>query len=208
MPEHNFYCRCCDVKFNAIDMLKHTYYNNKIKQFSKMLSAEQIVDTEEDVQISKRKVQSDVVAEKPVKKQRSESNADTVLKKDNEVIVIDDDHISDKQYVYFCLQCEELLNDFEENSTNVKKIRVPLTVDIASHIVSTGHGKFAPIQDSTRVDIQNISLKREFSKSIIKQWKKMALNEEIDVKKYKDPKAVSDVMNLLMIQWICLSILK
>ena len=67
MPEHNFYCRRCDVKFNAIDMLKHTYYNNKIKQFSKMLSAEQIVDTEEDVQISKRKVQSNVVAGKPVK---------------------------------------------------------------------------------------------------------------------------------------------
>ena len=81
------------------------------------------------------------------------------------------------------------LNNFEEKSTNVMKIRIPLTVDIAFHIVSTSHGKFAPIQDTTGVDIQNISLKREFSKSIIKQWKKMALNEEIDVKKYKDPRA-------------------
>ena len=49
------------------------------------------------------------------------------------------------------------LNNFEEKSTNVMKIRIPLTVDIAFHIVSTSHGNFAPIQDSTRVDIQDIS---------------------------------------------------
>ena len=76
----------------------------------------------------------------------------------------------------------------EEDCANPMSSKVPLSIDLSSHIVATGHQRFTPIQDQTKVLLENISYNKELNKVVIKQWKRLVVKGELDINQYKMPK--------------------
>ena len=65
--------------------------------------------------------------------------------------------------------------------------RIPISIDLGSHIKSTSHLNFIPINDKTKVQIKNISFSQDFNKLIIKKWKRLVKDGDITEIMYKEP---------------------
>ena len=87
-------------------------------------------------------------------------------------------------YFYYCLDCETLHND----PNDPLKTRFPITIDMAGHIASTNHQKFAPIKTTMGVKISNVSLKVEHNKTVIKKWRRLVKDGDISAVRYSMPR--------------------
>ena len=88
--------------------------------------------------------------------------------------------IIDVNYRYFCLECEENLSENNKNLPLKDRIKVPLDIDIGEHMTTTGHTRFEPIIIDTNVRMKDITVNPEYSKLVMKQWKKMLKNRDIE----------------------------
>ena len=87
-------------------------------------------------------------------------------------------------YFYYCLDCEALHND----PNDPLKTRFPITIDMAGHIASTNHQKFAPIKTTMGVRMSNVSLKVEHNKTVIKKWRRLVKDGDIPAVRYTLPR--------------------
>jgi len=107
------------------------------------------------------------------------------------VIVLDDNDTGDERvlqqhYYYFCLDCE----------AERPGARVPVTVDLATHILEKKHMNFQPItevlQGKASVDLENLSYNPKYNKKIIREWQRIALGagaEELKKYTYDTPRS-------------------
>ena len=61
-------------------------------------------------------------------------------------------------------------------------------MDLVSHMKSTSHTNFIPINDKTKLQIKNISFCQNFNKLVIKKWKRLVKDGEITEVKYEEPR--------------------
>merc|ERR1712156_266320 len=88
-------------------------------------------------------------------------------------------------YYYSCLDCE----------VDQAGSKVPITLDIASHIMEWGHINFQPISevfpDRGHVLIENITFNPELNKKVNKEWQRLVFNadsEQLKTFKYPFPR--------------------
>jgi len=87
-------------------------------------------------------------------------------------------------YFYFCLECEagrgtEQVEDL---------VRVPLSIDLAGHMKSTGHQSFEPIGNQVRVNLQDIAHSPVHHRSVVRRWKRLVREEVITDVEYEQPR--------------------
>jgi hypothetical protein len=104
-------------------------------------------------------------------------------------IKVEDDEVIDiEQFYYFCLDCESLNPG----------CRIPVTMDLASHILQKKHSNFQPIIDefpdmleTGALSIENISYNPIWHKKVVKEWKRLVSNtgaSEVEQYKYQTPR--------------------
>jgi len=109
-----------------------------------------------------------------------------------------DTHLKEKYY-YFCLDCEEEKGE---------GCRVPISADIAGHIITKQHTRFTPIENcfpsmknKNLLSLSNISYSRKWNKKVIQDWKRNmtaqlnAATSGLDVQfKYEKPRRCLQVL--------------
>lgn len=88
-----------------------------------------------------------------------------------------------KDYFYFCLDCEA-----GEDPEDLARTRFPLTMDLAGHITSTDHQHFTPIKKSLDVRLGSVSYRAELNKTVIKKWKRLVKDGDIQDIRYSAPR--------------------
>ena len=101
-----------------------------------------------------------------------------------------DPDLSDVEYYYFCLDCEEesssgfrVPEDLVPNNP-----KFPLSMDIAKHISDKNHQNFVPIRKKFSINIQNLSFNPNYHKTVIKRWKNLVKDGEIAEVAYSHPR--------------------
>jgi len=97
------------------------------------------------------------------------------------------DHL-DIKYHYLCLDCEhEQGYDCGEACRHLIHPRFPITMDIAGHLIKTGHSNFEPIKNSYSrcfVKVPNLSYSSSLGGKVRKKWKKLIMSEMLVEHKY------------------------
>ena len=101
-----------------------------------------------------------------------------------------DPDMSDVQYYYFCLDCEEesssaytATNDGIPNNP-----KFPVSMDIAKHMTARNHQNFVPIRKKLSINVQNVSFNPNYHKTVIKRWKNLVKDGEITEVSYSYPR--------------------
>jgi len=98
--------------------------------------------------------------------------------------------LSDVQYYYFCLDCEEESSSGYGAPENLlhNNPKFPLSMDIAKHISAKNHQNFVPIRKKFSINVQNLSFNLNYHKTVIKRWKNLVKDGEIAEVAYSHPR--------------------